>query len=103
MSMPPNAAEPEQEIKQLQRCVSDLVSVLALPAVLNNSEPRQILETFLDALLKMVDLDFVYARARVASDEAPLEVLRTADSAWAGRGEIHQALRQWFGEDLADN
>jgi hypothetical protein len=74
----------EQEVKRLQRCISDLVSVLALPAVWNNSEPGRILETCLDALVKLLDLDFLYAQASVVSHEAPIEVLRTVESNGVG-------------------
>ncbi len=100
-----NAAEPEQEVKRLQRCISDLVSVLALPAACNNSEPSRILETFLDALIKLLDLNFLYAQARVASHKAPIEMFRIADSneVCDSRYEIRQALRQWLGEDTTDH
>ena len=100
--MPQNAAEPEQEIKRLQRCMSDLVSVLALPAALNDSEPSRILKTFLDALLKLVDLDFAYAQTRVAYPEVTIEVLRISDSNELSQDEIRDALTQWSVEDIPD-
>jgi PAS domain S-box-containing protein len=88
------------EVKRLQRCVNNLVSVLALPAVWSVSEPSRILDTFLDALLAMLDLDFLYARVRLDSNEAPIEVLRTARTYGAndGREEIERALNRWSGE-----
>jgi PAS domain S-box-containing protein len=100
-----DAVEPADEIKRLQRCMSDLVSVLALPAVWNNSEPRRILETFLDALLTLLELDFLYARARVASHGEPIELLRTAETGGVGdrQDEIRQALHQWLREATPDN
>ncbi|MFZ1940393.1 MAG: hypothetical protein WAU67_14935, partial [Terracidiphilus sp.] len=52
------------EVEQLQRCMSDLVSVLALPAVWNGQEPREIVTTFHDALMAALNLDFLYTRAR---------------------------------------
>src|SRR5271155_3082076 len=100
-----NTAEPEQEVKRLQRCISDLVSVLALPAVWNNSEPSRILETFPDALVKLLDLDFFYAQARVASHKAPIEVLQTAETDGVGdkrdeiRRDLHQLLREATPDD----
>ena len=89
------------EIKRLQRCMSDLVSVLALPAVWNVSESSRILETFLDALLGILDLDFLYARARFGSHESPIEALRTAPLYGTSniREELGQALNRWSGED----
>ncbi len=93
----PDAAS---EVKRLQRCMNDLVSVLALPAVWSGSEPGRILETFLDAVLVMLDLDFLYARVRLDLHEAPIDALKTNQlSATSFNGEqIRQALNQWSGE-----
>ena len=53
------------EIKRLKRCLNDLVSVLALPAMWSGSQPSQIVHTLLDALLGMLCLDLVYARFKI--------------------------------------
>src|ERR1700728_2551577 len=94
-------ADPATEVKRLQGCMNNLVSVFALPAVWSVSEPSRILDTFLDALLAMLDLDFLYARVRLDSREAPIEALRTAqlNGASQSREQITQALNHWFGED----
>lgn len=47
---------PVNEIKRLQRCNNDLVSILALPAIWTGGEPSQIVHTLLDALLGMLGL-----------------------------------------------
>jgi len=88
-------------MKRLQRCMNDLVSVLALPAVWSVSEPSRILDTFLDALLVMLDLDFLYARARFDSHGDPINALKTAQlhGTSHSREEIGQALDHTFGED----
>ena len=39
------------EVKRLQSCINDLISVLALPAIWSGREPSQILGTLLDVLL----------------------------------------------------
>ncbi len=93
--------DPATEVRQLQRCMNNLVSVLALPAVWSVSEPSRILDTFLDALLAMLDLDFLYARVRLDSQETPIEALRTAQLYGASRSRegIGQSLNHWFGED----
>ena len=103
--MSQNVAEPASEVKRLQRCMSDLVSVLALPATWSKSEPSRILETSLDALVKLLELDFLYAQARAASHEELIEALRTVESDGVSnkRDEIRQALRPWFGEDRPDD
>jgi PAS domain S-box-containing protein len=94
-------ADPATEVKRLQRCVNDLVSVLALPAVWSVSEPIRILDTLLDALMGMLDLDFIYARIRLDSREAPIEALRTTQlfRTSLSREEIGQILNHRFGND----
>ncbi len=52
--------DPAEEIKRLQRCVNDLISVLTLPATWSGGEPSQIANTLLDALLRVLQLDLVY-------------------------------------------
>src|SRR5580693_3016323 len=88
------------EIKRLKRCLNDLVSVLALPAMWSGSQPAQIVHTLLDALLGMLSLDLIYARLRDPAGGAPIEVLKIATSA---KGmlpdEIHKTVNQWFGDD----
>src|ERR1700684_1532037 len=54
--------DPAQEIKRLRRCINDLTGLLALPAIWRGSEPSQIVQTLLDVLLRMLNLDFAYAR-----------------------------------------
>src|ERR1700681_2791603 len=88
------------EIKRLQRCLNDLVSVLALPAMWSGSQPSQIVHTLLDALLGMLCLDLVYARFEDPAGGAPIEVLKIAPSAeWALPDEIHKTVNQWSGDD----
>src|SRR6202167_3836098 len=100
MHQQPN--DPATEVKRLQRCMNFLVSVLALPAVWSVSEPIRILETLLDALMGILDLDFLYARVRLNSHGAPIDALRTAPLFGTSHSpeEIGQALNRWFGEDL---
>src|SRR5471030_824576 len=88
------------EVKRLQRCLNDLVSVLALPAMWSGSQPSQIVQTLLDALLGMLCLDLIYARLQDPAGGAPIEVLKIAPSAkWMLPDEIHKTVNQWFGDD----
>src|ERR1700732_2830904 len=88
------------EVKRLQRCLNDLVSVLALPAMWSGSQPSQIVHTLLDALLGMLCLDLVYARFEDPAGGAPIEVLKIARSTkWMLPGEIHKTVNEWFGDD----
>ena len=92
--------DPVAEVKRMQRCMNDLVGVLALPAVWSVSEPSRILDTFLDALMEMLDLDFLYAHVQADSREAPVDALRTAPrfEICQSRDEIMLALKQGFEE-----
>ena len=74
-------AQPEdlaEEIKRLQRCINDLVSLFALPAMWSGNEPSEIVQTLLDALLRMLELDFVYVRSRDSGGQSPIEMVRFA-------------------------
>src|SRR5579864_9343948 len=88
------------ENKHLKRCLNDMVSVLALPAMWSGSQPSQIVHTLLDALLEMLCLDLVYARFEDPAGGAPIEVLKIAPSANRMQpDEIHKNVNQWFGDD----
>ena len=52
----------QAKIRRLERCISDLVSILALPAIWTGAQPVQILNDVSDALLPMMGLDAVYVR-----------------------------------------
>lgn len=53
-----------REIHRLQRCINDLSSVVALPAIWSGQGPLQIVSTLLDVMLGMLHLDFVYAHLK---------------------------------------
>ena len=94
-------ADRATEAKRLQRCMNDLASVLALPVDRSSSEPGQILDTFLDALMGILDFDFLYARVRLDPHEARIDALRTAQRYGTSdnREEMRQALNYWFAGD----
>jgi hypothetical protein len=56
--------ESAEEIKCLQRCINDLVSVLALPAMWADAEPSQVIISLADAPMRVLDVEFVFARLR---------------------------------------
>jgi PAS domain S-box-containing protein len=91
----------EEEIKHLQRCVNDLISVLALPAMWSGGEPSQIVHTLLDALLRMLQLDFVYIQLKKTGGQAPIEMVRFAQSEkhTARPHEIGEVLKSCLGVD----
>lgn len=71
--------QPAGEIKRLQRCINDLVSLLALPGIWTASNPSQILHTLLDALMRMLSLDIIAVRLNNPVGEAPVEIVRLAE------------------------
>ena len=92
---------PADEIKRLQRCINDLVSLLALPAMWSGSKPSDVVHTLLDSLLRMLDLDFVYVSLTDLIDAAPSETARVAQSQeqiFRPR-ELCASLNRWLGHD----
>lgn len=89
----------EAEVKQLRTCINNLIGVVALPAVWNGMPPSEIVRTLLDALLGMLQLDFVYLRMQDATGEIPLESVRVDHSrAVAVEPEaIGELLKDWRG------
>src|SRR2546425_3830991 len=67
------------EIRRLQGCINDLISLLALPAMWSGQESEQIVSTLLDVLVGMLRLDFSYVRLKNPCGE-PIEVVRLAES-----------------------
>jgi PAS domain S-box-containing protein len=73
-----NDFDHSETIKRLQRCINDLITVLALPALWGGGEPMRIANTIADALLGMLELDFVYLRLNESSAGVPIEIMRSA-------------------------
>ena len=92
---------PVEEVRCLRRHVSDLVSILALPAIWIGGEPSQIVSTLLDALLDMLPLDLIYVRLNSPVGEVPFEMVRSAPSLkLTGRPkEIGDLLNNLWGDD----
>ena len=92
---------PADEIKRLQRCINDLASLLALPAMWSGSKPCDIVHTLLDSLLRMLDLDFVYVSLTNLVDAAPSETVRVAQSQeqMFRPRELCTFLNRWSGDD----
>jgi PAS domain S-box-containing protein len=89
------------EVKRLQSCINDLISVLALAAIWSGSESRQMLGTLLDSLLAILRLDFACARLNHSIDGSPIEVVRLAQRQHlsAQSEEVGRALGPWLSGD----
>src|SRR5919198_5044273 len=84
------------EVKRLQGCINDLLSVLVLPAIWSGHEPSQILSTLLDVLLAMLRLDFAYVSEAI--NGSPIEGVRLAQRRYpaAQPQEVGRALTRWL-------
>lgn len=93
--------DPAEEVRRFRRCINDLVGLVALPAIWNESEPAQVVRTLLDVLLGMLGLDVVYVRLRESVGDAPIEMARLARSLpeAAGPREVGALLDEWLGRD----
>ncbi len=99
MAVQPESAS--EEVRRLRRCMNDLVSVLALPATWTGGGPSQIVGNLLDALVRILSLDFIYARLRGSSGTASTETLRIASS-WEPKPKPEEACEQihaWLEND----
>jgi PAS domain S-box-containing protein len=67
------------ESQRLQRCINDLVCILALPAMWSGHESSRVATTLLGALVRMLRLDFAYVRVSDGADGSPAEWVRCAD------------------------
>ncbi|HUB81657.1 MAG TPA: PAS domain S-box protein [Bryobacteraceae bacterium] len=83
-----------EEVKRLQRCINDLVSLFALPATWSGGEPSRIADTLLGALPRMLQLDAVYIRLKESGGQAPIEMGRPH--------EIGEVFKRWLGSDIQE-
>ena len=100
--------DPADEIRRLQRCINDLVSILALPAIWSGGDSAQIVDTLLDALLGMLRLDMVYLRVQEPVGALPTDTIRLApDLATPARmveirellgRRLEEGAGRWLGE-----
>jgi PAS domain S-box-containing protein len=68
--------ETANEIKRLQGCINDLISLLALPAMWSGQDPAQMVSTLLDVLVGMLRLDFAYVRLNDPVGGGLIEMVR---------------------------
>jgi PAS domain S-box-containing protein len=91
--------QPADEVKRLQGCISDLISVLTLPGIWSGREALQIVSTLLDGLLRLLSLDFAYLRLDPTIDGTPIVAIRAAEPLAAARIE---AVRETLGRMVTE-
>jgi PAS domain S-box-containing protein len=94
--------ESGEEIKRLQRCINDLVSLLALPAIWSGGDQSRIARTLLDVLVSMLHLDLAYVRVNDRVGEAPIEMVRVGQSQarMLRPDQIGEDISRWLEQDL---
>jgi hypothetical protein len=70
---------PADEAPRLRRCLSDMVGIMALPALWMGREPRRIVSTLVDALFGMLPLAFVFVRLNEADAGSSIDTIRVAE------------------------
>src|SRR5499433_920298 len=91
-----------QEISRLRRCIDDLASLLALPTMWTGQDCSRVINTLFAVLIRMLDLDFVYARTADPADESPNEWMRSGDNIdhHAEAKEVGQSLEPYLAAEL---
>src|ERR1700739_2747713 len=91
------------EIKSLNACINDLVSVLALPGTwTGREEPSLIVTTLLESLLSLLRLDFAYLQlSDPFGGGGRIEMIRLSQrqSLTAQPEEVCRALTHWLTDD----
>jgi formate hydrogenlyase transcriptional activator len=90
--------DPTAEIRRLQGCINDLISVLALPAMWAGQDPAQRVGTLLEAVVGILRLDFAYALLKQERAQRHVEMVRVAEAARgaASPGDLGEALEPWL-------
>jgi PAS domain S-box-containing protein len=92
---------PSEEIAQLNRCINDLVGILASPADWSGNDPPHIVGTLLDTLLGLLQLNFILVRMNNPTGGPPVEMARVAHlrDVPTQPQQISKLIRETFGFD----
>ena len=91
-----------QEISHLRRCINDLASLLALPAMWTGQDCSRVISTLFAVLIRMLDLDFAYARITDPANGSPREWMQSGDNIdhHAEAKEVGQSLEPYLAAEL---
>jgi PAS domain S-box-containing protein len=89
------------EVKHLRACINDLIGLVTLPAIWSGGEPSDIVGTLLDVVLRVLRLDFAYARFRESIYGTQIEMFRAAGSRdlKTRPEEIGDAFSGWLADE----
>lgn len=95
--------QPDKENERLRRCMSDLVSLSALPAMWVGGDLARIGHVLLDVLSAMLDVDFLYVRLLDHDGRTAIEMARTTELMRVTKpSDIGRALSLSLGDVAAD-
>jgi PAS domain S-box-containing protein len=82
------------DTQELRRCIRDMIALSSLPVIWKTYDPPQIAGSLADALLSMLDAEFVHISLPGGREEPSVEVTRTTNGASFDKalGEIRSAL-----------
>jgi hypothetical protein len=90
------------EIRRLQRCLDNLVSIQALPVMWRGLNASQIVSTLLDVLIHLLGLNFAGALLHDYKGYQRLETIRLPPDIQADRSHELLALNAWIRGDLPE-
>ena len=94
------------EIRRLQGCLNDLITVVSLPAIWRDRESSEILSALLKCLVHLMHLDVVYARVSdPAGGDAPTELVAVGPDHGRRNVDAHEIGRvfeDWLNDDSRD-
>jgi PAS domain S-box-containing protein len=86
----------------LQSRINDLISIQALPAIWSGQQPYDIVGILLDTVVRILDLDFAYARVSDSQVDSSIELIRLPQ--WRAppisAEQFRRDLRDRFGGEL---
>jgi transcriptional regulator with GAF, ATPase, and Fis domain len=77
------------EIGRLKACINDLTSLLALPAIWTDHEPRSIIGGLLDVLMAVLRLDALYAEIKDPAGGSPINMIRPVLSENSSKRQVN--------------
>ena len=92
---------PGEQVKRLERCINDLISMMALPALWTGGDPSQIGRTLIDVLQRMLHLQLIYVQLKDPLGEVTLELARVAQTSVPATQprEVGAQLNRLLGND----
>jgi C4-dicarboxylate-specific signal transduction histidine kinase len=96
----PRQSRAVDEIRGLQGCLNDLIRIQALPATWSGLGTAEIIDTLLDALIRLLHLDFACARVDASVDGPRFDAARIPTHAPEHPLRHRRTLEAWLQEHL---